>query len=89
MSFIIYFAVTRYDERIYMTEQENENPQICFVDMLDNINDLKNELDWSELDGIFNLKKQDAIEQLLSADIQMKMIICVLFHVPQYVLFKI
>ncbi len=53
MSFIIYFAVTRYDERIYMTEQENENPQICFVDMLDNINDLKNELDWSELDEIY------------------------------------
>ena len=50
MRIIIYFAVTRYDDRIYMTEQEKEKSQNRFVDMVDDIGDLKNELDWSELD---------------------------------------
>lgn len=50
MRILIYFAVTRYDDRIYMTEQEKEKSQSRFVDIVDDIYDLKNELDWSELD---------------------------------------
>ena len=49
MKFIIFFAVTRYNERIYMTEQEDET---CsrLVDLINDCIDLQNELDWSELD---------------------------------------
>lgn len=57
MRIIIYFAVTRYDDCIYMTEQEKEKFQSRFVDMVDEIGDLKNELDWSELDEAHQPKK--------------------------------
>ena len=57
MRIIIYFAVTRYDDCIYMTEQEKEKSQSRFVDMVDEIGDLKNELDWSELDEAYQPKK--------------------------------
>ena len=57
MRIIIYFAVTRYDDCIYMTEQEKEKSQSRFVDMVDEIGDLKNELDWSELDEAHQPKK--------------------------------
>lgn len=56
MRIIIYFAVTRYDERIYMTEQEGEKLQSRFVDMVDDIGDLKNELDWNEIDEVHQPK---------------------------------
>ena len=49
MKIIIYFAVTRYNDRIYMTEKEN-NKQNHLTDIIDDYTDLQNELDWSELD---------------------------------------
>lgn len=49
MKIIIFFAVTRYNERIYMTEQENDKHS-RLVDLIDDCTDLQNELDWSELD---------------------------------------
>lgn len=57
MKIIIYFAVTRYDERIYMTEQESEKAQSRFVDIVDDLMDIQNELDWSELDEVHQPKE--------------------------------
>ena len=57
MKIIIYFAVTRYDERIYMKEQESEKAQSRFVDIADDLMNLKNELDWSELDKAYQPKE--------------------------------
>lgn len=57
MRIIIYFAVTRYNERIYMTEQKGEKDQNCFADIVDDLMDLQNELDWSELDEVHQPKE--------------------------------
>lgn len=57
MRIIIYFAVTRYDDRIYMTEQEKEKSQNRFVDMVDDIGDLKMSLIGVNLMKLIGRKK--------------------------------
>ena len=55
---MVYFAVTRYNDRIYLTEREQnyltEREQkndecIHLINLIDDYTDLQNELDWSEL----------------------------------------
>lgn len=82
MRLIIYFATTRYDKRIYMTEQEREKSQSRFVDVVDDTMDLKNELDWSELDEDYQPKEvgcyQAVVEcrQTAEADYTLVVISC-------------
>lgn len=87
MRIIIYFAVTRYDDRIYMTEQEKEKSQNRFVDMVDDIGDLKNELDWSELDEAHRPKEVGCYQAVI--EYRQTIIHLLLFRVLQYVLFRI
>ena len=47
---MVYFAVTRYNDRIYLTEREQKNDEcIHLIDLIDDYTDLSNEFDWSEL----------------------------------------
>lgn len=53
MRFILYFAVTCYNDYIYMTEKGmSDNPKDAsrIIDIIDDYTDLKTELNWSQVD---------------------------------------
>ena len=53
MRFTIYFAVTCYNEYIYLTEKELTNGEHSrIVDLIDDSLSLQSELDWGEVDEI-------------------------------------
>lgn len=51
MRMLIYFAVTQYNEYIYLSEQKlpQRKNQCRFVDLINDTYDLKNELNWATL----------------------------------------
>lgn len=52
MKILLYFAITGHGNYVYITEKKmSENPNLIYImDLIDNDNNLKSELNWNRLD---------------------------------------
>lgn len=59
MRYLLYFAVTCYNDYIYMTERNmagSPKDASRLIDLIDDYKDLQSELDWSQLDEEYKPK---------------------------------